>query len=96
MNIRTRSLMAGGLGALFGMQLACAHAPAQEERKPAAYDRVVVTGSRIPVPLDSKTGIPMTTSPVQIYSRDQLLGSGHMTDLRAALLAIDPSVTIGP
>jgi len=95
MTIRGRSLMAGGLGALMGM-LACAHVPAQEEKKSAAYDRVVLTGSRIPVPVDSRTGMPMTTSPLQIYSRDQLLGSGHMSDLRAALLSIDPSVTIGP
>jgi len=94
MHIGNRSLLAGALGALIGMQLACAHAPAQSEGKSTAAvsDKVFVTGSHIPVHVDAKTGMPVTISPVRIYSRDQLLGTGRESNLRAAIGTLDPSV----
>jgi len=91
MNLFTRSLKAGALAALIAM-LGCAHATTS---KPEVADKVFVTGSHIPVRVDPKNGMPVTTSPVQIYGRDQITGTG-LTDMGRALLTLDPSVTIGP
>jgi hypothetical protein len=91
MNLRTRSVKAGAVAALIAM-LGCAHAPAS---KPEVADKVFITGSHIPVRVDPKNGMPVTTSPVQIYSRDQITGTG-VPDTGRALLTLDPSVTIGP
>ena len=91
MNLHARLLKAGALGALIAM-FGCAHA---SESKPQVADRVFITGSHIPVRVDPKNGMPVTTSPVQIYSRDQLTGTG-LPNMGRALLTLDPSVTIGP
>jgi len=91
MNDCTRWLKAGALAALIAM-LGCAHASTE---KPEVADRVFLTGSHIPVRIDPKNGMPVTTSPVQIYSRDQITGTGS-PDMGRALLTLDPSVTIGP
>jgi hypothetical protein len=92
MDMRNRSLAV--LAALIGTQLACAHA--QESKSPEVADKVFVTGSHIPVRVDPKRGMPVTISPVQIYSRDQLVGTGRGSDTGSALRSLDPSVTIGP
>ncbi|HKC58466.1 MAG TPA: hypothetical protein VKB92_00085 [Myxococcales bacterium] len=90
MDMRNRSLAV--LAALIGTQLACAHA--NERKPPDVADKVLVTGSHIPLRVDPKRGMPVTISG-QIYSHDQLVGTGR-ADLGAALLNLDPSVTIGP
>ena len=74
---------------------ACAHAP--ERAAPAADgspppERVLVTGSRIPRPVDPRTGRPATISPVQIHSREALLQTGSSGDLAAALRKLEPSL----
>jgi hypothetical protein len=77
---------------------ACAHAPedrlAAPPQTPPAPERVLVTGSHIPVRVDPRTGQPMTASPVQIYSREDLRRTGLPSDVAAALLKLDPSLGI--
>lgn len=52
---------------------------------------VHVTGSVIAVPIDPKTGMPQTASPMQIVSQDELFNSGH-TDLASALRELVPAL----
>jgi len=97
MKLPVRSLTLALLGAVAGVQVACAHAPARAEDETKAKDalaqRVFVTGSHIAQKVDPRTGLPATTSPVRIYSRDQINDTGRQTDLGAALRTLDPSVT---
>jgi hypothetical protein len=87
------------------LALACAHAPA-ERLSPAgdalgrptaaagdaaAPGRVYVTGSRLPQFVDRRTGRPVTTSPVEIYTREDLLRTGVPTDVNAALYRLQPT-----
>ncbi len=74
---------------------ACAHAPeraAPAAGGPAPPERVLVTGSRIPRPVDPRTGRPALLSPVQIHTREELLRTGSSGDLAAALRRLDPSL----
>jgi hypothetical protein len=100
MKIRRGSLVAVSLGVLAATSIACAHAPApvaaRRSEKPADHEKVFVTGSHIAQRVDSTMGIPMTTSPVRIYSRNQLLDTGRQGSLGAALRAVDPSVSLSP
>ena len=107
MKLPASSLTLTFIGALAGMQVACAHAPArvedqaqapgrvegQAQAKNAAPQRVLVTGSHIAQRVDPSTGLPMTTSPVRIYTRGQIDDTGRQTDLGAALRTLDPSIT---
>jgi hypothetical protein len=92
MKIDWRSSM---LGILPAMALACAHAPAPANGeagvKSEAYEKVVVTGSRIPQRVDRSSGRLRSTSPIRIYSREELDRTGRQYDLRAALGDLDPS-----
>jgi hypothetical protein len=79
---------------LFVLAAACAHvdtaaSPHQSASKPAA--RMLVTGSRIPRPIDPATGQPQTTDSVRIYSRDRLADTGRNSNLADALRVLDPS-----
>ena len=93
MRIGTRSLVAAFLGTAL---VACAHAPAPMEaqggQKAAPPEQIFVTGSHIRQRVDPSSGMPMTTSPVRIYSREQIIGTGREGDLRAALGALDPGL----
>lgn len=81
--------------------LACAHAPASTSvaktstaataAKVEKNQRVVVTGSHIPARVDPVTGLPQTTSPVKVYSRQQIDDTGRPNDLNATLRNLDPS-----
>jgi hypothetical protein len=51
-----------------------------------------LTGSNIPQRLDPSTGLPMTTSVVRSYSRNEIDSTGRQTDVAAALRTLDPSV----
>ncbi len=107
MKLPASSLTLTFIGALAGMQVACAHAPArvedqaqapgrvegQAQAKNAPPQRVFVTGSHIAQRVDPSTGLPMTTSPVRIYTRGQIDDTGRQTDLGAALRTLDPSIT---
>ncbi len=85
------------LGAL--AMAACAHAPVVSQDAQAAtpaggrqYERKVVTGSRIPQWVDARSGIPATTSPVSIFTYDDVVRTGKSTNLGAALEQLDPTV----
>ena len=107
MKLPVSSLTLTFIGALAWMQVACAHAPAsmedqaqapgrvegQAQAKNAPPQRVFVTGSHIAQRVDPSTGLPMTTSPVRIYTRGQIDDTGRQTDLGAALRTLDPSIT---
>lgn len=87
-----RVTIEGMLAVLTATTIACAHAPAaatREEKAPAA-ERVFVTGSHIRQRVDPSTGTVLTTSPVRIYSREQLDGTGRQFDLAAALRVLSP------
>jgi len=94
MRIGTRSLVAAFLGTAL---VACAHAPAPMEaqggQKAAPPEQIFVTGSHIRQRVDPSSGMPMTTSPVRIYSRDQVIGTGREGDLGAALRSLDPDLS---
>ena len=94
MRIRTRSLAAVFLGTAL---VACAHAPAPMEaqggQKTAPPQQMFVTGSHIRQRVDPSSGLPVTTSPVKIYSRDQVIGTGREGDLGAALRTLDPGLS---
>ena len=93
MRIPSRSLVAAFLGTAL---VACAHAPApmeaQRGQKSAPPEQVYVTGSRIRQRVDPSSGLPVTTSPVKIYTRDQIIGTGRDGDLGAALRTLDPGL----
>lgn len=90
-----RSLLRPCLAAAALLAAGCAHAPvstqdeAGEEAAPAG--RVVVTGSRIPQRADSRGGVPATSSPVRIYSRQDVERTGAGPNLGVALTKLDPS-----
>jgi hypothetical protein len=52
---------------------------------------MLVTGSRIPRPIDPATGQPQTIDSVRIYSRDRLADTGRNSNLADALRVLDPS-----
>ena len=93
MRVRRRSLERALLGILAVMGLACAHAPASSAAKGAQAQKMVVTGSHIPQRIDPASGLPQTISPVRVYSREQIDGTGRQYDLRAALGQLDPSIS---
>ncbi|MCM2333383.1 MAG: hypothetical protein NDI82_05490 [Anaeromyxobacteraceae bacterium] len=70
--------------------VACAHV---EPRLADPGDRpaqVMVTGSRLPQPVDPSTGRARTTQPIRVYTMDDLARTG-MSDLGQALLKATPS-----
>ncbi len=75
----------------------CAHAPvpaqggAGEEAAAGAAERVLVTGSRIPQRVDPRGGLPATSSPVRVYSRQDVVRTGRDPNLALALQKLDPS-----
>jgi hypothetical protein len=74
-----RHLVAASASALLAAT-GCAHAPAaQPGARQDRRDRVLVTGSRIPRPV-GRDGLPITDSPVRIYTLDELsrAGSGDL------------------
>jgi hypothetical protein len=68
----------------------CAHAPAPPTaRAEEAPPPVVVTGSHLPQRVDLSTGVPRTTGPVRIYTREELERTGE-PDLERALRKLQP------
>lgn len=81
------------IAAIVALVLASACAHSQAADKAPAKERVFVTGSHIPVPVDPETGLPRATiSPVRIYSRDRLMDTGRGGDVNAALHQLDTSL----
>jgi len=53
---------------------------------------MVITGSRIPLPVDPQTGYPTAAlPPVRVYSSDDLATTGR-TDVTGALQQLDPAI----
>jgi len=95
---RPAALQAGVAGlvalTLALLQGSCAHAPlraeeAVAEAHPTGAPAVVVTGSHIPQHVDPQGGLPATTSPVRIWSRQDLDRAGTGPNLAAALSKLD-------
>jgi len=97
MKLPIRPLTLSVFGALTGLYVGCAHAPPPvgdtKEAKKALPEQVLVTGSHIPQRVDLSTGLPTTTSPARIYSRNQIDSTGRQADVAAALRTLDPSIT---
>jgi len=80
---------------------ACASTPPQAGRSvpsavPAAAGsasatQVHVTGSRIAVPVDSRTGLPVANPAQQVVTQDDMLRTGK-TDVGAALRQLVPAL----
>lgn len=75
--------------------LGCAHAPVSAAAAAAAAPeagprRTVLTGSRLPQAVDDRSGLTNGISPVRVYTREELQGTGR-PELGAALQAVDPS-----
>ena len=83
------ALLAGIAAAVVG----CAHTTTAVPAASPEPTSMVVTGSRIPQPVDSRTGYPTTPSILRIYTQDDLDRSGR-TQVGPALRQLDPA--IGP
>jgi hypothetical protein len=94
---RRSPVVAVSLGVLAATSIACAHGPAPVEtrrsEKAAAPEKIFVTGSHIARRVDPTSGLPLTTSSVRIYSREQLVDTGRQGNLDAALRAATPLVS---
>ncbi len=96
--VRTaRRLLAPFAAAAALLAAGCAHAPvpAQDRHEVAAArpdGRVLVTGSRIPQRVDTRNGLPATSSPVRIYYQDDLERTGKGDDVGGALHRLDPGL----
>lgn len=74
-----------------GLLAGCAHAPGRAVLGPAPGPpaTALVTGSRIPQPVDPATGRPLTASSVRIYTSEELVRTGA-PDLARALRLLGP------
>jgi len=84
-----RSGLFGMLAGILGT--ACAHASPSVARAPKG-DVVFVTGSHIRQRADVATGGLPSMSPMKVYSRDDIWGTGRQGNLDLALKSLDPSV----
>jgi hypothetical protein len=81
--------------------IGCTSAPAQKDRPlatamPAVPSTAVpssayVTGSHLPVPVDSRTGLPQADPSLQVVTQQQLELTGQ-TNLGAALRELVPAI----
>jgi len=72
---------------VLGLSAACAHAPLSRSEV-ADPVKMTITGSRIPRRVDPRTGYPVTSSRVVVYTRDSIIATGR-PDLGAALLQLE-------
>lgn len=76
---------------------ACTSTPPQTGRPAASTagtpcaSRADVTGSRIAVPVDSRTGLPEANPALQVVSQDEIMRTGQ-TDVGAALRLLVPDL----
>ena len=81
------ALLAGIAAATMG----CAHTTTAAPAASPEPKSMVVTGSRIPQPVDARTGYPTTPSILRIYTQDDLDKSGR-TQVGPALQQLDPAI----
>jgi hypothetical protein len=81
-------------GILTILGAACAHAPAPASGDAHALkmEPVFVTGSHVRQRADVATGGLPSMSPMRVYSREELWGTGRQGDLQSALKSLDPSL----
>jgi hypothetical protein len=95
MTTPARKLLRRSLAAAALLAASCAHAPtSRTDRAVAAAEPAqeewFVTGSHIPRRIDDR-GIPPTSSPARVYSREDVTRTGSQ-DLGRALHRLDPSL----
>jgi hypothetical protein len=73
------------------MVVGCAHTATAVPAASPEPKSMVVTGSRIPQPVDARTGYPTTPSILRIYTQDDLDRSGR-TQVGPALQQLDPAI----
>ena len=91
-----RPLLRGAVTLAALVAAGCAHAPVSsqdraDEATVGPAEPALVTGSRLPQRVEARGGLPATTSPVRIYSREDLDRTGSGPNLRVALSKLDPS-----
>jgi hypothetical protein len=69
----------------------CAHTTTAAPASPPGTEPLVVTGSRLPQPVDARTGVPTTPSVVRTYSSEELSKTGR-PEIGSALQQLDPAV----
>lgn len=85
-SLRPAALLLVFLGGLSG----CAHTLVAAAPATSTAPSMLVTGSRIPRPVDPVTGRVVTESPVRVYSAQELNATGS-PNLGGALRQLDPS-----
>jgi hypothetical protein len=80
-------------GVLAAAGFACTHAQKSPLVRDERTEKVFVTGSHIAQRVDLASSLPRTTSPMRVYSRSQIEGTGRPYDLRGALGDLDPAIT---
>jgi hypothetical protein len=85
-SLQPAALLLAFLGGLSG----CAHTPVAAAPATATTPTMLVTGSRIPRPVDPITGRVVTESPVRVYSAQELNATGSPSR-GGALRLLDPS-----
>jgi hypothetical protein len=91
MNPFRRSVPRTLLALMAASAVACAHTSTAASPAPPGTDPVVVTGSRLPQPVDARTGVPTTPSVVRSYTSDDLAKTGR-PEIGSALQQLDPAV----
>ena len=81
------------LAVIAAAAVGCAHASTAVPAASPEPKSMVVTGSRIPQPVDARTGYPTTSSNLRIYTQEDLNRSGQV-QVGPALRQLDPA--IGP
>jgi len=69
----------------------CAHAPARDDER--CLTRMMVTGSRIPQWVDTRTGVPATSYPVRFYDAEDLRLAGRDGNLADAMRSVPPRLS---
>jgi hypothetical protein len=69
----------------------CAHTSTAAPTAPPGTDPMVVTGSRLPQPVDARTGVPTTPSVVRTYTGEDLSRTGR-PEIGSALQQLDPAI----
>ncbi len=86
-----KTVPAALLAGIAAMVVGCAHTATAVPAASPEPKSMVVTGSRIPQPVDVRTGYPTTPSILRIYTQDDLDKSGR-TQVGPALQQLDPAI----
>jgi len=85
-----RSIPGTVLAGIAAAAVGCAHTSTGVPIASPPPKYMIVTGSRIPQPVDARTGYPITPDILSIYTYDDLYRTGH-PDVVRALRQLDPS-----